>query len=74
MKILGLIGVILICIAAIATPISIGWGLYQWATDALIFKMAAWEGFKIWISMVACVIPGIFLITFYKESKKGGWL
>lgn len=47
-----IIGTIFIAMAALATPVAIGLGLYDWAGNDMAFKHAAWEGFKSWICML----------------------
>ena len=62
-NILGFIGVALIILAAISTPLAIGLGLYEWVIADVEFKFALWYGFKVWIGMVLCLIPGFILVT-----------
>ena len=44
---------IFLCMAALATPIAIGLGLYDWVANDMEFKYALWEGFKSWAMMVS---------------------
>jgi hypothetical protein len=64
--ILMVLGIILIVIASAATPGSIVYGLYLWGAEDYELKIAAWEAAKTWISMLACVIPGL---AFYFVSQ-----
>jgi hypothetical protein len=43
---------IFLVIAALATPIAIGLGLYDWVANDMEFKYALWEGFKSWAVMI----------------------
>ena len=43
---------IFLVIAALATPIAIGLGLYDWVANDMEFKYALWEGFKYWAIMI----------------------
>jgi len=54
----GFIGMIFFIIAALATPSAIGYGLYIWVFDNVEFKVALWNGFVLWISML---VGGIVL-------------
>ena len=46
------IGFAFIAMAALATPIAIGLGLYDWVANDMEFKYALWEGFKSWAIML----------------------
>ncbi len=41
-----------LAMAAPATPIAVGLGLYDWVANDLEFKVALWEGFKSWVTMI----------------------
>ena len=43
---------IFLIMAALATPIAIGLGIYDWVANDMIFKLALWEGFKSWAIMI----------------------
>ncbi len=43
---------VFLTMAALATPIAIGLGLYDWVGNDMAFKYALWEGFKSWAMMV----------------------
>ena len=43
---------IFLTMAALATPIAIGLGLYDWVVTDMEFKYALWEGFKSWFIMI----------------------
>ena len=45
-------GYALIIIAALATPIAIGLGLYERVVNDMEFKFALLEGFKLWVIMI----------------------
>ena len=49
---ISIIAVVFILMAALATPIAIGSGIYEWAVVNVEFKVALWEGFKMWIKMI----------------------
>jgi|1_EtaG_2_1085319.scaffolds.fasta_scaffold204671_2 hypothetical protein len=49
---IGFVGVLFLCLAAIATPVAIGLGLYDWVVADHQFKLALWYGFKVWVCMV----------------------
>lgn len=54
-----ILGVVCFILAAAATPIGIGYGVYQWAVEDIEFKIALWAGVKTWITMLLAVIPGL---------------
>ena len=58
------LGVVLLLIAGLATPIGIGYGIYSWVITGLEFKFALWAGFKVWLLML-CGLIGypLFLIA-----------
>ena len=47
-----LIGFLFLLMAALATPIAIGLGLYDWVGNDMEFKFALWEAFKSWALMI----------------------
>ncbi len=47
-----ILATIFLIIAALATPIAIGCGLYDWVGNNVEFKHALWYGFKMWVSML----------------------
>ena len=47
------VGVLFLAMAALATPIAIGLGLYDWVANNMAFKYALWEGFKSWVIMIS---------------------
>ncbi len=53
--------VALICFvgAGIATPVGIGFAIYDWA-HGVELSMSMWNGFLTWLKMVLLVIPGLF--------------
>ena len=57
------VGGILLLVAALATPLSVIYGIYDWAVIDLQFKVALWAACKSWISMAAMVVPGFILIN-----------
>jgi hypothetical protein len=58
--VLMVITVLFLGMAALATPIAIGLGLYDWAGNDMEFKYALWEGFKSWaIMLVVGVCVGL---------------
>ena len=60
------VGFALCIIAALATPIAIVYGLHEWVIVDVQFKYALWEACKIWLSMLAMVIPGGLLVVLSK--------
>lgn len=50
---LTIIAFIFIAMAALATPLAIGLGLYDWVGNDMQFKYALWEGFKSWFIMIS---------------------
>lgn len=59
-----LVAVACLVLAALATPIAIVFGIYDWAANDVELKAALWFGAKIWISLIALVIPGIAFYYF----------
>jgi hypothetical protein len=49
---LMIIAVLALSCAALATPISIVYGVYEWVGNDLEFKHALWEGVKMWLTML----------------------
>ena len=49
----SIVALIFIAMAALATPVAIGFGIYDWVIVDMEFKFALWYGFKMWISMIA---------------------
>jgi len=45
-------------IAALATPVTIIYAIYQWAVIDAVLKIAIWEAAKMWMSCIALIIPG----------------
>lgn len=60
--ILVCVGLVLIVVAGLATPIAAVYGLHEWAVVDVQLKVALWEAAKVWISMLCCAIPGGVLI------------
>jgi len=54
----SIVGLVLLVLAALATPVSVVYGIYEWAVIDLEFKVALWEMAKMWISMIAMLVPG----------------
>jgi hypothetical protein len=46
------LGVVFLIIAAMAAPIAIGIGLYDWVGNDVEFKFALWFGFKVWVGIL----------------------
>jgi hypothetical protein len=46
------VGFLFLVVAALATPIAIGLGFYDWIGNDMEFKYALWEGFKSWAIMI----------------------
>lgn len=46
-----LIAYLFLGMAALATPLAIAIGLYDWAVADIEFKVALWSGFKSWAAM-----------------------
>lgn len=53
-----ILAAVFLTMAALATPIAIGLGLYDWVGNDLPFKYALWEGFKSWAIMIGL---GLFI-------------
>jgi hypothetical protein len=49
---IGILGFLFLCLAACATPVAIGLGLYDWVITDHEFKFALWYGFKAWLWML----------------------
>ena len=49
-----------ICIgcAVLSVPISVFFGLYEWAIQDVEFKVSAFNAFVLWIKLALCFIPG----------------
>ena len=60
-----IIGALCFLSAALSIPISIIYGVNLWAGDDLEFKLALWEGVKLWLLMVMMIMPGgiLYLVT-----------
>lgn len=69
MKLLILfIGFAFIVMAALATPVAIGLGLYDWVANDMEFKYALWEGFKSWVLMISTgLIVGVPCYLYAKD-------
>ncbi len=52
-------GVVGIIVLTFGTVISVGYGLYLWGGLGIVFGVAVWTGFKLWIG---CLITGIVLV------------
>ena len=64
-----LLSFIFIFIAGISTPFSVGLGLYEWAVNDVELKIAAWNGFKCWASMLSGGLIFGLPLYFYGCSK-----
>ena len=62
---MSVIGIILIFIAALAAPVAVVHGVYEWVGNDIEFKYALWEGVKLWLIMLSGLIVGypMFLIS-----------
>ena len=60
-------GFLLLAGAVLATPIAVGYGIYDWAANDVLFKHALWSGFKLWVAMIGL---GIFVGTPLYVSAK----
>ncbi len=62
---MSLVGLGLIIIAGLATPVAVVHGVYEWVVNDAEFKFALWEGVKLWLVMLSCLIVGypLFLIS-----------
>ena len=61
-----LLGIGFFIIAALATPVSVVYGLHEWVIVDVEFKFALWEAAKLWLSMIAMVIPGGIILVLSK--------
>ena len=71
--ILFVISVVCIFVMATSVPVSVGFGLYDWAVVDVQFKVAAWDAFKLWLKMMCVGLIGItahFLSIFMNEGSK----
>lgn len=49
---------ILCCVCVlVATPVSIVYAVYCWASVDMVFKYALWEGVVLWLKMMSAIIP-----------------
>ena len=62
----ALLGMLCFICAALATPIAIVYGVYQWVIIDIEFKLALWAGLKTWVAMLLLLIPGFI---FYALSE-----
>ena len=53
--------VICYIIAGASTPVAIVYGVYSWAVDDVIFKVALWEAVKLWMWMLSALIPAFVI-------------
>ena len=61
----GILGIILLALGNIG---SIGYGLYLWGGTGMVFALAAWTAFKVW--MVVMVLGlGLFLNAMFNANK-----
>ena len=61
-----LLACVFLSMAALATPVAIGFGIYDWVVNDMVFKLALWEGFKSWALMVVsglCIGLPCYLIS-----------
>ena len=63
------VGIFLMGMAALATPISVVYGIYEWAVVDTQFKVALWEAAKTWVSMLVLLIPGFILFSLGKKNR-----
>ena len=64
MKFLSLaLGAGLLVLAALATPVSLVYGLHEWVIIDIEFKYALWEACKVWLSMLCLAIPGVCFLV-----------
>ncbi len=54
-------------LVALATPLAIGLGLYDWVVNDNEFKFALWGGFKAWVTLLLLSIPGFIFYLLGKE-------
>ena len=61
MKVLILIvGVVFLIVAALATPVAAGLGIYDWVIAGSEFKFALWFACKVWLAMITTgVVVGL---------------
>ena len=68
---LAVICFIFLAMAVFATPMAIGFGLYDWCIGGMDFKHALWEAFKSWALMlgVGTLVgyPCFFASALYKN-------
>ena len=65
--IIQMIAVIFILMAALAAPIAIGIGIYDWVGNDMEFKFALWEGFKSWAIMLTVGLVGGLPLHFWSK-------
>ena len=55
-----IVGVVFLAVAALATPVSVGLGIYDWVIAGSEFKFALWYGCKVWAALTAAgLIVGV---------------
>lgn len=57
--------------AALATPIAIVTGVYDWAVVDMEFKHALWEAVKTWITLLFLGVAGWLFFWFCSEIITG---
>lgn len=60
-SVFGIVGLLFVLVAWLATPFGIGCAIYDYAFGSEAFGLALWFGFKVWIGMLMCVVPGFIL-------------
>ena len=50
--VLMFIAIVALGCAALATPISVVYGVYEWVGNDAEFKFALWAGVKLWLTML----------------------
>jgi len=48
-----IIGIAFLSMAALATPIAVCLGVYDWVGNDVQFKFALWFGLKSWVAMIS---------------------
>lgn len=59
----GILMFIFLAFGLLATPVSIFYGIYEWVSVGLEFKVALWEAIKLWaLLLCSFALAGIFWI------------
>lgn len=63
---IAMVGFVLLVISALATPIAVIYGVYEWVGNDTEFKYALWEGVKLWVIMLLGLVVGYPMVMLSK--------